>query len=335
MPTMLRALLGVIASLILCGGIAGCAHDTGNSSDSSGSDAALPPLDIQPWIYDGKPAVQVQTSHYVIYTTISDRELLDKVGHVMERAYAEYSRFAPASPRSDAPMTCYLFLTRDQWAQFTRHYTGSDAAVYLHINRGGYTIHDWYVAYFMGDVGTFSVAAHEGFHQYASRNFKNRIPPFLEEGIACMFEDVRWKGNTPYWSLDINVGRLSSLRTAIDQRRLFPLDQLAMTHAGQIVNGPPGRIAAFYGQSWAFARFCREAEKGKYRQGLQDMLSDAAAGKLFAATRLRPGVFVWDPKSAPSQLEHYFREDIATLDRHFRAYMSGLVNRQVAEENNS
>ncbi len=332
MPTTWRPALGLVANLILCLGVAGCAHNAGNSS---GSDTALPPVQIQPWTYEGKPAIQVQTAHYAIYTTIPDHELLERVGHVMEGAFAEYNRFAPASPRSDEPMTCYLFLTRDQWAQFTRHYTGSDAAIYLHINRGGYTIHDWYVAYFMGDNGTFSVAAHEGFHQYASRNFRNRIPPFLEEGIACMFEDVRWNGKSPYWSLEVNVGRLSSLRTAIDQKRLFTLDTLATTHAGQIVNGPPGRIAAFYGQSWAFARFCWDAENGKYRHGLQEMLSDAAAGKLFAATRLRPGVFVWDPKSAPPQLEHYFGEDIATLDNHFRAYMSGLVNRQIEEENNS
>lgn len=335
MLTILRPPLGVVAILILCLGMVGCAHDAGNSSGSSASDAALPPVDVQPWTYDGKPANQVQTSHYVIYTTIFDRDLLERVGHVMEGAYAEYNRFAPCSPHSDEPMTCYLFLTRDQWAQFTRHYTGSDASIYLHINRGGYTVHDWYVAYFMGDSGTFSVAAHEGFHQYAARNFKNRIPPFLEEGISCMFEDVRWNGKSPYWTLDVNHGRLSSLRTAIEQKQLFSLNQLAMTHAGQIVNGPPGRIAAFYGQSWAFARFAWDAEDGKYRQGLQQMLSDAAAGKLFAATPSRPGAFSWDPKSAPLQLEHYFGEDIATLDHHFRAYMSGLVNRQIEEEGNS
>ena len=74
-------------------------------------------------------------------------------------------------------MACYLFQTRDEWAAFTRTRTGADAAIYLQINRGGYTVRDWYVAYFIGDLGTYSVAAHEGFHQYVARHFRSRLPP--------------------------------------------------------------------------------------------------------------------------------------------------------------
>ncbi len=331
-----RLIRFVPIGVVLLLAAAGCGHDK-TAPGHPHVTTPLAPVCVEPWTYDTKTARRVVTPHYVIYTTIEDREFLTRVGHVMEGAFAEYRQLTGDLPAGGEPMVCYLFLTRDQWAQFTRHSTGPDAAIYLHINRGGYTVGDWYVAYFIGDVGTFSVAAHEGFHQYAARHFRNRIPPFLEEGIACMFEDIRWDGTAPWWDMQVNSGRFSSLRTAIDQKRLFTLKQLSMIHAGQVVNGPPGRIAAFYGQSWAFTRFLCDGEGGRYRRGLQRMMADAAAGRLFAASPAdsRPAGAAWDPRSAPAQLEHYFGDDITTLDHRFQAYVSHLVNREIRTEDNS
>jgi len=72
-----------------------------------------------------------------------------------------------------------------QWGEVYRKHKGEDATVYLQINRGGYTVGDWFVAYFLG-----------GYRQYPSRPPRDfistgaapseRIPPFLEEGLACM-----------------------------------------------------------------------------------------------------------------------------------------------------
>src|SRR6185437_15596982 len=137
---------------------------------------------VENWSYEGEPGKRVVTPHYVVYATVTNDEFLEAVGQLMEGALAEYRRFAPAIPDDDRPMECYLFANRPQWARFTKEKTGEDASVYLQINRGGYTVRDWYVAYFLGDVGTFCVASHEGFHQFAARYFRTRVPPFLEEG---------------------------------------------------------------------------------------------------------------------------------------------------------
>ena len=73
----------------------------------------------------------------------------------------------------------------------TARHTGMDAAIYLQITRGGYTIGDWFVSYYVGENATYSVASHEGWHQYVARNFRGRLPPFLEEGTASSDEKER------------------------------------------------------------------------------------------------------------------------------------------------
>ena len=286
---------------------------------------------IESWSYEGNPGRKLITPHYVIYTTLRDDDVAAGVAQVMEGALSQYRRLAPDVPPSGQPMACYLFQTRDEWAAFTRTRTGADAAVYLQINRGGYTVRDWYVAYFIGDLGTYSVAAHEGFHQYVARHFRSRLPPFLEEGLACMFEEVHWAsaGGGPWlprWSLATNRSRLVGLRHAYEGGYLLPLAQLASMHAGQVVDRPPEQIEAFYAQSWAFARFLWEAEAGRYRPALRRILTEAADGTLYPGDRtLRTDDGLWDPDSARPLLEHYLGADLETLDEAFRRYVGRVA----------
>jgi len=168
------------------------------------------------------------------------------------------------------------------------------------------------VAYFIGDVGTHSVAAHEGWHQYVARHFVSRLPPFLEEGLACMFEEVRWggagepgsPGSVLRWSMDQNRSRVQGLRNVVEAKGLIPLAELAEMHAGHVVNGSGERIEAFYAQSWAFAKFLWEAEHGKYRGVLYQILADAADGTLFPGNNSRNADGgLWDPDDARPLLE--------------------------------
>ena len=247
----------------------------------------------------------------------------------MEGAYREYRRLAPdvqvaAGAVDLLPLPDTRAMGRFHPAQrrlglppFT--FTSTAAAT---------AIRDRYVAYYMGDLATFSVTAHEGFHQYVARNFKSRVAPFLEEGIACMYEDVRWDGQVPYWDLEVNAGRLSSLRTAVDQKRLFSLSQLAMTHAGQVVSGPPGAHRGFL---WRELGVCA-VPLGCRRRALPPRSSAHACRRSvgnFIRARGAAAPGSWDPKSAKVQLEHYFQQDITTLDREFQGYESKLVNRAV------
>ena len=271
------------------------------------------------------------TPHYVIHTTIESDEIVGKLGQLMEGGLEEYRRMAPAVPLTDQPLACYLFETRRQWAQFTQSRTGADAPIYLRINRGGYTAGDWYVAYFIGDIGTYSVAAHEGFHQFVARHFKSRPPPFLEEGMACTFEDVKWEGGLPRWDLSVNPTRLAGLRKTVAGKAMIPLADLCSMHAGQVVNTSPARIEAFYAESWAFVRFCREAEGGKYRPGLEKLMDDCSRGRAYGPTaELTADDWHWDPDSAKPCLMRYLGGDFAALNRAYLAFVDRLTREAAA-----
>jgi hypothetical protein len=285
---------------------------------------------VSDWSYHDAPGAIVQTPHYQIRTTIAAQDVRTSLAQLMEGAIVQYQTLAgdpPTVPLTDRRMVCYLFATRPQWADFTARSTGPDATIYLQINRGGYCIRDWYVAYYIGDVGTYSVASHEGWHQFVARHYKGRLPPVLEEGIACMFENVRWTGTgVPRWNLSVNAGRAQQLRNAIENKKLWPLEELIGMHAGQVVSLPSDRIEPFYAQSWAFARFLREAESGQYRPAMQALLCDTAAGTVVDPTHVHQRSSIpWRPEGVRPMLEHYLGMDLAQIDKAYQAYIRKIA----------
>ena len=289
-------------------------------------------LRLEDCTVQGEVGCKVVSPHYVIYSTISDRQILVRFGQLMEGAIDAYGSLAADVPASDRPMECYLFETRSQWVAFTREHTGEDAAIYLRVNRGGYTVGDWFVAYWIGDSATFSVAAHEGWHQYVARHLKGRLPPFLEEGMACLFEEVRWEHDLPRWDLSKNGPRLESLRAAVNGDCMYPLAQLVRMHAGQVVGKTSSRIEAFYAQSWAFARFLHDGDGGRYRPALRRMFADAARGALYDDTfqQMTRGP-LWDPSTARPMLEHYLGTSLPSIEQGYASY----VRRLLAESSDS
>lgn len=302
--------------------LTGCA--TSGASARGGDAPAF--VSLQKLSIEGSSGTRICSPHYQIYSTIDDEGVLHRVARVMEGALAQYRGLSPDIPLTDRPMDCYLFESRNRWAAFTRSHAGEDAPIYLRVNRGGYTIGDWYVAYWIGDSATYSVAAHEGWHQYVARHLKGRLPPFLEEGMACLFEQIEWDGDQPRWDLTRNASRLMSLRSAVIGNHLYPLAQLVRMHAGQVVGKPNAQIEAFYAESWAFARFLYDGNQGRYRPAVQRMLADAAAGRLFddSSRQLADGP-LWDSSTAKPMLEHYLGAPLTDVEQSFRQYMDQLV----------
>lgn len=332
MPSYRLPALLTLALACLCG----CAHPAPTPSAFTPDLAGAPPAPAQfrPDVIDGTGGTRVLLPHYVIYTTITDRTMLARVGQLLETALAAYHALAPEVPVSARPMECYIFESRAQWAAYTKAHTGDDAAIYLRVNRGGYTINDKFVAYWIGDTGTFSVAAHEGWHQYVARHLKGRLPPFLEEGLACMFEQVTWPAATdaadnappPRFDVAKNHPRLSALRAAADADDMYPLARLLTMHAGQVVGKRSAKIEAFYAESWAFARFLHEAHPAALRR----MLADASRGTLYADNSTddpTAGGPLWDPASAKPMLEHYLAMPVTQIEPAFARYVRDLIER--------
>ena len=304
--------------------ITGCSAQT--PVGSWDGPAAAAPAASQQWDCGPEKGTVLQSQHYKIYTTIRDQEVVPLLPEVMEGALQKYRQVAAEVPISDKPLDCYMFRCRPEWDTYTQRYGGSDARVYLQIRSGGYTIRDRYVAYYIGRTGTFSVAAHEGWHQFLGRNFKGRMPPFLEEGLACMFETINWKGNLPRWNLSINPPRAANLRKAIEGKYTWPLRELCSMHAGDIVGDQPDKIDAFYAQAWAFARFMWEGEGGKYRPALQKWLAETAAGTVYDPSHSHNRVSApWNRHAVIPMVEHYMGMDLIAIDQAYQAYIRKIA----------
>lgn len=264
----------------------------------------------------------VHSEHYRIYTTIQDDQIVSLLPQVMEGAMTMYRQLAPDVPPTDRPMDCYIFRVRAEWDAFTRLSAGPDAVVYLQIRSGGYTVGDRYALYYIGREGTLAVAAHEGWHQFVGRHFTGRLPPFLEEGIACMFETVTWQETVPRFNLSVNPRRAMELRKAMESRRVQPLEKMLAMHAGDVVGDRMEKIDAFYAQAWVFARFLWEGDDGRHRPALQRLLADTAAGAVRDPSRshVRAGA-PWNRNSAGPMLEHYLGMSMQELDAAYRAFM--------------
>jgi len=299
--------------------VIGCA-----SSRHDGWTGPARPAEVEStrWTAREAPASVLRSSRYAIYTTLSSGSRRDALPQVLEGAYAQYQAIAPAPLVDDRPLSCFVFDRRDEWAEFTTLRTGKDAAMYLQIPRGGYTIDDWFVAYSDSDPALFSAAAHEGWHQYAARHFKGRLPPFLEEGIACLFENVRMSRGLPRWNLAMNPERSSALALARKRDRLWPLEQLIAMHAGEVVDQPQDRIDAFYAQTWAFARFLLEADGGRHRAGFQKWLADTAAGAGLVGNK------PWEPAETRAILEHYLGQDLASIEQEFATFVAQITRQE-------
>lgn len=291
------------------------------------------PAEVKEWAFGEEKARVIESKHYRIYTTIKEDETLEYLPQVMEGALTMYQQMAPQIPVSNRPMDCFIFSARSEWDQYTQRYTGRDAAVFLQIRSGGYTIQDRYVAYYIGRLGTFSVAAHEGWHQFAGRHFKGRLPPFFEEGMACMFETISWNKNLPRWNLSVNTQRAATLKKAVEGKYLWPLEQLCSMHAGDIVGEQGEKIDAFYAQSWAFARFMYEGDNGKYRPAMQKWLTETAAGTVFDPTRSHSrALSPWNRKAVRPMIEHYLGMEMKDVAVAYEAYVKKIAYEELGAQ---
>ena len=204
----------------------------------------------------------------------------------MEASHAVYEQLAGGAGRGDDRLDGYVFADRDGWADYTRRTAGDVAAVYLLIGRGGYAHERAFATFYFGGPQTLETCRHEGFHQYVAATFRRRPPPFLEEGLATLFE-AGFDGD------DASQPRMNGLRhrefvAAFRGGRLLPLAELLTLNAGHVAGADGAAIDAFYAQAWALARFLMTDPS--YRDGLRTLLrgyAEDAAGDAADDERLR------------------------------------------------
>jgi hypothetical protein len=324
-PRSITRLLAVASTIIVSSGCASSSSTSKQPSTPRAGQASAPkpapafvptgPITRETWTFESKPGVVFSSTNYRLFTTSDSPLLIARLPSFLEAALNQYRAVLGPLPPPPGSMETYVLGTRPQWARFTQRLMGPQAEAFLRIQRGGFTTRGLSVLYDVGARDTFSLAAHEGWHQYTQRTFAQPLPVFLEEGIATFMEGYRWDQQQPdsalFWPW-ANSERFEQLRSAHTSKTLMPLSRLLTTSPQELLAGqlqPSARIwlqpgsnqpgsmldsealapgvdratdnaLTFYAQVWALVHFLHEGENGKYRDALAATLADAAAGKL-------------------------------------------------------
>ena len=240
----------------------------------------LPPLkSIEPWQNEFGEGIKMTTEHYEIYTTLLEPLMLTQVPGFVESAYRGYQSQLPGAIETSAPFTLYLFADRPQWETFTKDFTGPQAPLYMKIKAGAYYLNGACVSYNIGRERTFASIGHEGWHQFNSRLFKYRLPSWLDEGVAMMFETSQYQGGLFTFQPEFNGYRLGSLRKTLLSNETIPLRELVGINPSEVVVESDEAVAAFYSQAYALVRFLREDDYGKRLMRYQKLLMDGLNGQ--------------------------------------------------------
>ena len=290
-------------------------------------------LDAQPWDNDFGPGLAVITQHYEIRTTLLDPLVLTAIGAFLESAHRAYQDQLAAPVRTQFRFGVYLFASRGQWEAFTREFAGAAATAYLQIQEGAYCLNGECVAYNIGIRDTFSALAHEGWHQFNSRHFAYRLPSWLDEGVATLFESRVERGGRFRFEPAGNLQRLGTLKQAINGRGLLELQRLISLNPGQLIDDAEA-MAGFYAQSYALVRFLREDNYGSRLASYRRLLNDAAAGSWpldaqtcrIAADRDVPLTAAFNRDVSQRLFSLYVETDAARIEGEYLAFCAKLAS---------
>ncbi len=296
------------------------------------------PLPTEPWNFAGQPGTLIQTEHYRIYTTVTDGVYQRLLVRTLEAAH---QRVATMNPNATVParggfLDCYVFATRGEWETYTRVRGGSNAPIYLQISSGGYCQEGVFAGYNIGQEKTLSVIAHEAWHQYSWYAFKDRLPSWLEEGLATQNEAILWNVNVagtlaPEFHPAHNYDRFSAIQRAFKNDRLFKLNDILSMHAGNVIGLKQPAIDTYYAELWSFVLFLERSPV--YAPRMKVLLADANAGKLAAnlagtsVTQAQIDNFTehWNSVAGPTYTQKYFNSDLGRLEREYISFLNDFT----------
>jgi len=287
----------------------------------------LPALEsVEVWENEYGPGLKITTANYEIFTTLLEPLMLLQVPGFMESAYRGYNNQLPKPIETRGRFTAYLFAKREQWEDFTRGFTGPQADLYCKIKAGAYYLNGVCVSYNIGRERTFSVLAHEGWHQFNSRHFKFRLPSWLDEGIAMLFEASRYDRGLFYFEPDGNLNRLGALKQTLMKNKMIPLKELIALNPGEVLAAnEDDAVMAFYAQSYALVRFLREADYGRRLANYHNLLLDGLRGdwhlseelRRVAADRNIPLTVRWNRAVGSELFKRYIGDDFSRIEQEY------------------
>jgi hypothetical protein len=184
---------------------------------------------------------------------------------------------------AEGAMNVYVLSSWKQWAQVTRQWLPAGLArKVLTIRAGGYfhprVAGGACVYWNVGGSGAYSLAGHEGLHQFLYHRLEQAIPKWLEESLCTLTEGMDLSESRVRFDPAKNPSRRKALRRVLSQNRWIPLAQLVKMDAGDALSHDPDRPLGFYAQLWSLGLYLRS--QPRWRQGLEELLQDAQAGRM-------------------------------------------------------
>lgn len=293
----MRPVLGILSCAACVFALTGCAGTPRESAEREAAEAPAPKsparsspviedvtinvvLSKEDWSFGGAPGMIIRTPNYRIYTTERSLALRERLPEFLERALAHYRTALGALPGPSVRLDTYLMDSRPQWVALSKRLSGSNEGPHDVIARGGYAQRGVGIFYDIGLYDTLAVAAHEGWHQYTQRTFRDPLPVWLEEGLAAYMEGHKWDGDCVVFQPWANIERFDRLRAAQADGSLMPFPTLLESSPQELAARGDGSELTYYAQVWALVHYLHEGDDNRYRQGLAELLADAATGRL-------------------------------------------------------
>lgn len=286
------------------------------------------------WNNEYGPGLKLTTAHYEIFTTLLEPILLGRISDFIETAYKAYNLQLPESIETRNRFVIYLFADRRQWENFTNNFVGEQAEIFRRIKAGAYCHNGACVAYDIGSERTFSVLAHEGWHQFSSRHFKFRLPSWLDEGVAMLFETQITGDGAFSFKPAKNAYRLDALKKTMLKDKMLALRDLIATTPGDVLATDQAEaVMGFYSQSYALIRFLLEADGGKRLNDYHRLLADGLLGnwpldeanRKIAVDRNIPRNILWNQHVSLVLFHEYIGDDYEQIEKEYLAFCRQIV----------
>jgi hypothetical protein len=290
---------------------------------------------VEKWDNPYSDGLIIETQHYRVHTTMLEPLMLKQIPAFVEAAWKQYQSQLPVPVQSEDKFILYLFKDRTQWEDFTKQFAGEQWPIYLKIKKGAYFLNGACVAYNIGRSRTFSVIGHEGWHQFCNKHFKYRLPSWLDEGIAQLFEQSEFNNGRFVFSPAKNLQRLGALQITFQNNQIIPLRELISLNPGEVVMWEESdkAVMAFYAQAYALVRFLREEGYGKRLSNYHQMLLGALDGTWpldeneakIASDRNIPLTTTWNRYIAQKLFDIYIGEGIENIEPEYQGFCRKIV----------
>jgi hypothetical protein len=220
----------------------------------------------------------LDSDHYRIHTDL-ERAFTQDLARRLDSMYDEYvRRLSDFHPSENQRLEVYLFKSRSDYHAFTEDRLPNTGGMFIPSKSA--------LCAFLEGQGRDALRRtlqHEAFHQFAFFAISRDLPPWVNEGLAELFEEGLWTGQT-FKLGQVPPRRLRELQAEMKARKLIPFKTLmAMTPeewAGGMKNTARGAVQ--YNQAWAMVHFLVYAADGNgaaiYRRRFIDMLNRLHAG---------------------------------------------------------